>query len=397
MTLPVLTPETSATAALTYAETTLYPLVGPTAAGDVVYRALPSAHEETLRRGYLAVKDVFNDARDERTRETRKYRNMGLAASSTLALIALAVTLSGVTFTPVIFALWAAAVLTLAPVGGLAIALGDEGMQRKSPSIATAIKRLTAVDMAGFVEVVNPNEATALALDRAKTHRDATRGDANTRAQQHYYNLLCEVASGVGGTTSGARSEQWAAAWRRWCTIDDAWTDLVCDPFAALTHSELLDVTLPRTAAFITSYAETREAMTGRTVASVPADLSGLLRLIETTHTNWTEAHAHAEHAGYGWLPEAERKIAATAAKALALAADESATMSERANAATKAGALLAQIVTVRLPDTARAELDHLSRKALPPGTTTTTGGATAPSVTQAGPLLSPAREALAV
>lgn len=213
--------------------------------------------------------------------------------------------------------------------------------------------------------MVNPNEATALALDRARAHTLTTEGAALERARRHYYDLLVEVSTGAAGTTAGSREEQWRDAWTRWCAIDDAWTDLMCDPLAALNHAELLDMTLPRTGAFVTSYADTRQAMTGRTSATVPADLSHLLRLVNETEDAWVEARDHAEHAGYAWLPEAERAKAATAEKALTRALDTRLSMGERANAAEQASRLLAEVTTVQMPKQARGELAHIARKAI--------------------------------
>lgn len=275
------------------------------------------------------------------------------------------------------------------PVAMLLMAAGlQAAVERRSSKTKALLAHLVGFDMTGMVEVINPDPATAAALDRAKAHARTAEGHERTAARQHYYDLLVEVSTGVAGHAAGTREEQWQDAWRRWCAIDDAWTDLMCDPYAALTHSELLDVTLPRTAAFVAAYAEARDAMTGRTAATTPDDLTRLVRLVTSTETAWTEARDHAAHAGYAWLPEAECTLAATADKALTLAFDTTAEPGERANAAARAARLLARITTVRLPDKAHAEIAHISRKALPSPKTHT--GA------EAGPILNPGRVAVA-
>lgn len=363
-------------AALNAARDHLGPLLTPRNAGDEVYRALPSGPEwtwrisrdEALLKTYMEVYGQFSAAAVVGRRRFLQRTVMVMGSSAVGFAVPVATswtTKDGFVGNATSFI---AALSMFGLMGSLAMlfCFAVACLDRHSKSVVKTFSSIQSADLTGLVEVVNPDEATALALDRAKSHTTTAEGAPLVRARQHYYDLLVEVRNGTAGTVAGSRDEQWAAVWRRWCAVDDAWTDLMCDPFAALTHSELLDVTLPRTAAFITAYAEARDVMTGRTAATTPADLTRLARLVDTTVTAWTEARDHAEHAGYAWLPETERKIAQKAEKLLALAGDSSAPLGERSTAATAAGRLLAQITTVRLPEKARAELDHLSRKALP-------------------------------
>lgn len=365
----------------------LAPLLTSGDTGDEVYRAFrndPSGPGETFE-SYLRVQHA--KASEVYGPEGARFDRKALAGMVGLAVLSVALLgFAAPSFgTTVHLGAWVESLRVLAFVCSVFTAFGalSSGIallisfsEKHASGLRTRMEQMAGVDFSQMVEVVNPDEATALALDRAKAHALTARGAALTRARQHYYDLIVEVSTGAAGTVAGSRETQWVESWRRWCAIDDAWTDLVCDPLTALTHAELLDVTLPRTAAFVTAYAEARDAMTGRTAATVPADLSRLLRLVDTVDTAWTEAHAHAEHAGYAWLPEAERKKAATAEKALRLATDTNAPMGERANAAKQAARLLAEITTVRLPEKARAELDHLSRKALPASEETAVEGA---------------------
>lgn len=338
---------------------------------DEVYRAwsdedsgVGTQYDSALLRDYHQMAQKFGD---DAARTDRKQA----AGAATAALVAGPLVWFGAVAygqpnpAPLLFAsAFSGALMTLLALS-MTLACIIEAVTKRTEHTAATLARLMAVDFTQMVEVVNPDEATALALDRAKAHALTARGPALARARQHYYDLLVEVSTGAAGTAAGSRDEQWTDAWQRWCAIDDAWTDLMCDPIAALTHAELLDVTLPRTAAFVTAYADARDAMTGRTAATTPVDLSRLIRLVDTTQTAWTEAHEHAEHAGYAWLPEAERKKAATAEAAMLLAIDKDAPMGERANAAAQAARLMGQITTVRLPKKARGELDTVARKAI--------------------------------
>lgn len=376
----------------------LAPLLDKPAKGDIVHRVLPPAPDGSNPTVALAdAMDVLSSRYSDKNRRTTRL----LIASMSLGLtIGPAVFISGVNaasdktgYLEMALSIVAGSGLLGAIViglGGLLVFFDHLFVYSRSDRIEAAAL-VEDADLTGLVTVVNPDSATAFALERARTFAtNAADKDLYVMAYQHYYELACEVAHGTAGTAAGTRADQWAQGWARWCAIDDAWADIVCDPLSALTHSELLDVTLPRTAAFVTAFAEAKDAMAGRTVATTPVDLSGLLRLINTAETTWVEARDHAEHAGYNWLPETERAKAALAEKLLVLAADGTAPMPERANAAAKASRLLEQITTVRLPEKARTELTSLARKALPASTGILDGEVDR----QAGPILAPARVA---
>lgn len=386
-------------AALEAAEMTLAPLFGPVTQGDVVHRVLPPTEtgdnpQVALSRAIFDLRLLYSPEKRALIRELKMWCPPVMVGGP--ATVAFGYILgegstgnSTLGFT-LIFVLGMAA--SILGYGIPVVTVAERVGHKRGGTIARAIATIEVADLSGMVEVINPDPSTALALDRAQTHASKAHADIKAIAYQHYYDFASEVVNGSAGTSAGTRTEQWATAWQKWCQVDDAWTDLMCDPLAALDHSELLDVTLPRTAAFINAYAEAKDAMLGRTAAITPADLTRLLRLVETTHTTWVEAHAHAQHAGYAWLPEAEAKKATTAASLLRLAADETAPMAERANAATKASRLLTQITTVRLPDKARTELDSLARKALPVAAMTPIL-ITEPDVAESSTILAQARE----
>jgi hypothetical protein len=386
-------------AALERADRNLAPLLTAYDADDEVFRALP---HDTSKAGTNSVDDLIDGyqylyldySASAKQRQLKMVGGATVGTISSASLLYVGQPAFGNEMVTATEKMYAAALLFgmmgVVCGAGFFLILALISVQRRSRIAQGWVAYVDNADLSGLVEVVNPDEATALALDRAKAHTMTAQGPALARARQHYYDLLVEVANGTAGTASGAREDQWRDAWTRWCAVDDTWTDLLCDPLAALSHAELLDVTLPRTGAFVTAYAEVREMMTGRTAATVPADLSRLIRAVNEVDTAWTEAREHAEHVGYAWLPEAERKIAAKAEKALTLAADTSIAIEERANAAQTAARLLGQIKTVRLPKKARAELEHLSRKALPVGTSDAIGTVSEPVLAQ-GPILVPA------
>lgn len=197
-----------------------------------------------------------------------------------------------------------------------------------------AVAAITAADFADMVTVTNPSPTVALRLDEAredavgshKRYNSLTADFLNSR----YRSLLIETADLSAGLDPRTRADRWATAWNLWCEVDEAWTDLVCNPHAVLTHPELLDLDQPRTAAFFTAYVECREAMTTRSGAMVPADLPRLLNLVETTHDAWVAARDHT----------AARTMWATARGTN----HQRATMSERARAAGTASLLFASI-----------------------------------------------------
>lgn len=273
--------------------------------------------------------------------------------------------------------------------------------------VREAMETLETMDTSGMVTVYDPDFKTSTNLGAARAYAMSAEGEDRLRGLNHYYESVAAVVRGEDPPTLGesvaagastatrpapsgrvvtARSERWAQAWTRWEVVDEAWTDLMCDPHAALLHSQLLDVTLPRTAAFITAYADAKDALAVHGLADAPdlhvtatsgsaratpaapanaVDVDRLTSLLAAAVTAWDEAYAHAKHVGYRWLPEDEQVWARRADKALTLALDKAADDGERANAAREAKRLLGDILTVRIPTEAHRQIEHIARAAL--------------------------------
>jgi hypothetical protein len=216
---------------------------------------------------------------------------------------------------------------------------------------------------------------------------------ANVKAAAHTLNLHWTVYRSENPTVSAPVSPmqspsrdvkpslkaQWDAAIAIHDRVVDAWTNIVTDPLAALDHSLLLDVTQPRTAAFIDAYGHAQDlrAVSGSvyptgTAEAVQRAVTDYLSAVRRADTAWEAASRHAAHVNLRWLPETEATNVRRASVFLAVAADETATLPERAAAASKAAALLAEITSFVLPAEAMRELETTRRLALNPGPTNT-------------------------
>lgn len=166
---------------------------------------------------------------------------------------------------------------------------------------------------------------------------------------------------------------QWDTAIETHDRVVEEWADIVTDPLAALEHSLLLDVTQPRTATFIDAYGQAQDlrAVIGTTCPTGPdarTRVREYLSAVRKANTAWADASRHAAHVNLRWLPEAEATSVRRASVFLAVAADETATLPERAAAASKAAALLAEVTSFVLPAEAMRELETTRRLALNPG-----------------------------
>ena len=144
-----------------------------------------------------------------------------------------------------------------------------------------------------------------------------------------------------------------------------AWADMITDPLNALTHSALFDVTQPRTADFVRAYAaaeDYREVMPADPAAE---QVRKYRSLVKEADRAWVEAHRYAEHLSYSWLPDSEAKAARQAETLLKVAADETATLHERAAAAKKAASLLDRVKSFMLPDDAVKSVEKSTRLAI--------------------------------
>lgn len=167
------------------------------------------------------------------------------------------------------------------------------------------------------------------------------------------------------GVASGSLRVRWDDALTAHDRVVDAWTDIICNPLAALEHSTLLDVTQPRTATFIETYGDVQDlrALHGQTFpvgdeAAAKEYLSAVRKACEA----WDEAVRHSKHVGFDWLPDTEAAHARKAAALLVTANDEGATTSERATAANMASERLSKVKSFLLPALALHELETRKR-----------------------------------
>jgi len=180
---------------------------------------------------------------------------------------------------------------------------------------------------------------------------------------------------------------RWTAALTRYDTVMTEWGAIASDPLSALELSALLDVTQPRTAAFIDALgrAQDRRAVLGSDPPRDRADVVEFEDLARRVADAWAHARRHAAHVGYGWMPDKDRALAERADTLLRLAADTSASLPERAAAAEQATKILRSIYAIVLPEPALeiiASQRRLALEAWPSGE--------APAD---GPILSPEHE----
>jgi hypothetical protein len=153
----------------------------------------------------------------------------------------------------------------------------------------------------------------------------------------------------------GSLAARWTAALARYETVMTEWGAIASDPLSALEHSALLDVTQPRTAAFVEALgrAQDRRAVLGSDIPRDRADVVEFEDLARRVADVWADARRHAAHVGYGWMPEKDRALAERADTLLRLAADTSASLHERVAAAEQATKVLQSIYAIVLPEPA--------------------------------------------
>jgi hypothetical protein len=159
----------------------------------------------------------------------------------------------------------------------------------------------------------------------------------------------------------------WGLARARHERVIEAWTAMVTDPLAALSHSSLFDTANTWTAAFIGIYGRASDfiAVHG---TEPPADrtlIDSYAALTREVESAWQSALIRAERSDLDWLPPAERADADRARRLLTLASDEAASLAERANAAQKAADLLRKVHSFVLPATTLTAIEAGTRPQL--------------------------------
>jgi hypothetical protein len=232
-------------------------------------------------------------------------------------------------------------------------------------------------------------------------NRSSGAGDARREAFDRRVPLLQVVDRATGKPRprprpvprrTGSLAARWTAALARYDTVMTEWGAIASDPLSALEHSALLDVTQPRTAAFVEALgrAQDRRALLGSDIPRDRADVVEFEDLARRVADAWADARRHAAHVGYGWMPDKDRALAERADTLLRLAADTSASLHERVAAAEQATKVLHSIYAIVLPEPALEVIASQRRLALEAWQS---GGASAD-----GPILSaePERESRA-
>lgn len=156
-----------------------------------------------------------------------------------------------------------------------------------------------------------------------------------------------------GRASAGLLAARWDTMYAKFDEVRLEWGGLNADPLSILEHSRLLDVSFPKTAAFLDSFHRLQDRINVLQSSKAKLDAVQVNELEELTATvarTWTDAKVAAERASYNWLPEAERGYASTAANLLRLASNEAATVSERAQAAERAAKMLRRIEHFAFP-----------------------------------------------
>jgi len=166
---------------------------------------------------------------------------------------------------------------------------------------------------------------------------------------------------------TGSLAARWTAALARYDTVMTEWGAIASDPLSALEHSALLDVTQPRTAAFVEALgrAQDRRAVLGSDMPRDRADVVEFEDLARRVADVWADARRHAAHVGYGWMPDKDRALAERADTLLRLAADTSASLHERVAAAEQATKILRSVHAIVLPEPALEVIASQRRLAL--------------------------------
>lgn len=149
---------------------------------------------------------------------------------------------------------------------------------------------------------------------------------------------------------AGHRQEQWRRARASHDAVRLEWTEILVDRFAVLEKPQLLDVSQPATAAFITAYARVQDfrAIHGE---DFDADLvDDYVSLSGEAASAWVEAKARAEEAGLSHLAEQDRARFTEAMHLLDRADDEELPVRQRVRATTRAARLLGKVESMELP-----------------------------------------------
>lgn len=148
--------------------------------------------------------------------------------------------------------------------------------------------------------------------------------------------------------------------------INEDWGNLAADPLNALDHSTLLDVSNPKTAAFIdaSSAANDYESiMKNRT--RTPENVAEFERLVRVADRTWRDAQRYSSQVGTSWMSDPEKKVAGKARNLLQLALDERAPMAERVSAAVNAQEQLKKLLSIAMPEKAQEKITEISAKQL--------------------------------
>ena len=217
-----------------------------------------------------------------------------------------------------------------------------------------------------FAAAAGSIQGQMTALDRA-SHGPAPTTTSSAATSARPSSPPPAIARG-GGTTHPTLDDRWEAALATHDAVVEAWTAIVTDPLAALDHSLLLDVTQPRTAAFIEAYGHAQDlrAVHGTVLPADNTQQVAYFAAVRKADEAWTEAVRYAKHVNLSWLPDKEAGLVRKATALLASAGDDAQPLHVRAEAAAKASHLLGKVTSFLLPPMAMHALEASRRLALP-------------------------------
>lgn len=143
------------------------------------------------------------------------------------------------------------------------------------------------------------------------------------------------------------RNVMWAGIAKRLLELDLKVVDAETNPSVYLSHPLIRDRQVPATSEFYDKWLEAAGLVRDRSVPSDNLTVYSANRAVSLAESAWDKAVAHAKNVGIPELTDAQRKQVATARNLLALAADDSATLPERASALENAKDLIQEL----LPD----------------------------------------------
>lgn len=167
-------------------------------------------------------------------------------------------------------------------------------------------------------------------------------------------------------TAAAALAADFAAAKAVYAQVADAYADYLADPYAIFTRPLLDDLDQPRTAAFITAFADAG-ALDTDTCPATAERVQAFTDAARAAQTAWKAADTYARAIGMGVQSEDTKRTVRRIRNALGLALDDTAAAGERASAMATVQRLSDGLMTVpdRIYDRAKTAIETATRKQL--------------------------------